>query len=73
MFCAGMYMYIVCASPSMMLMVVWPMAVVSVRILLPFNHTVLLIGSMPELVMIEVKRCQQLMIDTRTYPPQPER
>lgn len=27
---------------------------------------------MPELVLVEVKRCQQLMIDTRTFPPQPE-
>jgi len=27
---------------------------------------------MPELVLVEIKRCQQLMIDTRTYPPQPE-
>lgn len=28
---------------------------------------------MPEIVLIEVKRCQQLMIDTRTHPPQPEK
>jgi hypothetical protein len=28
---------------------------------------------MPELVLNEVKRCQQLMIDTRTFPPQPEK
>jgi hypothetical protein len=28
---------------------------------------------MPELVLVEIKRCQQLMIDTRTYPPQPEK
>jgi hypothetical protein len=27
---------------------------------------------MPELVLNEVERCQQLMVDTRTYPPQPE-
>ena len=29
-------------------------------------------GWVPELVMLEIKRCQQLMIDTRTFPPQPE-
>jgi hypothetical protein len=28
---------------------------------------------MPELVWLEVQRCQQLMIDTRTFPSQPER
>lgn len=27
---------------------------------------------MPKLVLNEVKRCQQLMVDTRTFPPQPE-
>lgn len=27
---------------------------------------------MPQLVLSEVLRCQQLMIDTRTFPPQPE-
>jgi hypothetical protein len=27
---------------------------------------------MPDLVLTEVKRCQQLMVDTRTFPPQPE-
>lgn len=29
-------------------------------------------GWVPELVMLEIKRCQKLMIDTRTFPPQPE-
>lgn len=27
---------------------------------------------MPEIVLNEIKRCQRLMVDTNTYPPQPE-